>query len=48
MIGASRVAVIRYRDGKRIPRSDIMARILAATAGKVRPDDFFSSAEAAA
>lgn len=33
--------VCRYRDGSRIPRPDIMARIVSATVGAVGPADFY-------
>lgn len=34
-------ALHRYIDGKRIPRPEVMARISAATSGRVQPNDFF-------
>ena len=35
--------VHRYETG-RIPKPDVMARIVQATGGKVRPEDFYPSA----
>ena len=45
-------AVRKWKYGHRVPRPDQMARIIAATAGEVTPNDFFDmgtapSAEAA-
>lgn len=40
-IGVNHAAVIRYRDGLRIPRPETMARIVEATDGLVQPNDFF-------
>ena len=37
----SRQAVHKYATGERIPRPDQMARIVAATGGKVQPGDFY-------
>jgi transcriptional regulator with XRE-family HTH domain len=46
-IGVSVQAIHRYLNGERIPKREVMDRITRATAGKVQPNDFFSSAEAA-
>jgi transcriptional regulator with XRE-family HTH domain len=46
-IGVSVQSVHRYLNGERIPKREVMARIAAATGGKVTPNDFFASAEAA-
>ena len=42
-IGVRRSAVYRYLDGDRIPKRDAMRRIVAATQGAVRPDDFLDA-----
>ena len=47
-IGVSRQALWRYKSGERIPKRDIIERILRETGGEVRPADFFSIAENAA
>ena len=36
------MSVLRYANGERIPRPDVMARIVAETDGEVQPNDFFS------
>lgn len=47
-IGVSRQAVERYRDGKRIPRPKIMARILKEANGRLSRDSFeYAYAQAA-
>lgn len=38
----SRMSVLRYANGERIPRPDVMARIVAQTDGEVQPNDFFA------
>lgn len=48
LIGVSRQAVMRYRDGKRIPKKEIMPRIFEVTGGKVSADSFFQSTSRAA
>ena len=40
-IGVSSEAVRRYRIGARLPKRDLMARIVVATGGAVQPTDFF-------
>jgi transcriptional regulator with XRE-family HTH domain len=40
-------ALYRYMHGERIPERKVMLRIIQATGGKVTPNDFFDSAEAA-
>jgi Helix-turn-helix len=47
-IGVSVQAVHRYVAGDRVPRKEVMARIKAATDGKVQPNDFHTCAEQAA
>lgn len=47
-IGVSRQALWRYKSGERIPKRDIIERILHETDGEVRPADFFSIPETAA
>lgn len=42
--GASERAVIKWMRGERIPRPEMMARISAATKGKVTANDFFGTA----
>lgn len=34
--------IYRYMRGERIPRADIMERIVEATGGAVQPNDFFT------
>jgi transcriptional regulator with XRE-family HTH domain len=46
-IGTTQAAVARYAGGKRFPRPEIVARIEAATDGKVSFNDFFPRSEAA-
>ena len=43
-IGTTYEASRRYASGERIPRPEIMARIVAETAGKVQPNDFYEGA----
>jgi predicted transcriptional regulator len=40
LIGVSQAAVDRYVKIKRIPRPEIMQRIVSATGGAVQPNDF--------
>lgn len=40
-VGVNHATIIRYRDGRRIPRPETMARIMAATGGQVGPADFY-------
>jgi len=40
-IGVSVQTVYRYVHGERLPRRQIMDRIVYETGGEVRPDDFF-------
>ena len=35
--------VRRYRDGERVPNRENMAKVVAATGGKVQPNDFFDT-----
>ncbi len=42
-IGSSQPQVARFAAGTRIPSRDTMLRIVDATEGAVRPDDFYSS-----
>lgn len=39
---SSRMAVMRYRRGERIPRPEVMRRIVEVTNGAVGPADFYS------
>lgn len=43
----SRMTVLRYASGERIPRPDVMRRIAEETAGAVSPNDFFDAPEPA-
>lgn len=45
-IGVREQSVYRWRDGKAIPRRQYMAKIEAATGGKVRPKDFYADSVA--
>lgn len=45
-IAVSVQAVHRYVKGERIPTQDVMARIVAKTAGQVQPNDFYPRAAA--
>lgn len=48
VVGVTSEAVRRYKAGTRIPDRDVMIRIVTATDGLVRADDFyFSETEAA-
>lgn len=47
-IGASEGAVRKWKSGERTPRPDAMLSILAATSGKVTPNDFLPSQSAPA
>ncbi len=40
-IDVTAMAVYRYLSGERIPRPEVMERIVAATGGEVRPNDFY-------
>lgn len=41
-IGVANAKVVqRYANGERVPQPDIMRRIVEATGGLVRPDDFY-------
>lgn len=40
LVGVSEVAMSRYERGSRIPRPEIMRRIVTATEGAVQPNDF--------
>ncbi len=42
-IGVHHTAVNRYVSGTRLPRPEVMARIVAETAGAVQPGDFYAS-----
>lgn len=42
-IGVARWTVVRYAKKGRVPKSDIMSRIVAATKGAVTPADFYPS-----
>lgn len=46
-IGVSPQSVHRYLSGERVPRRDVMERILVATGGDVSANDFFTPARAA-
>jgi predicted transcriptional regulator len=46
LIGVSRQAVDRYVEG-RVPETEVMRKIILATKGRVRPNDFFSDTIAA-
>ena len=41
VIGSTQQSVHRYRRNTRVPRPAVMERIVAATGGKVSPDDFY-------
>jgi transcriptional regulator with XRE-family HTH domain len=41
-LGVTVQAVHRYCNGDRIPKRDVMDRILRATRGAVQPNDFFT------
>lgn len=43
-VGASQFAVGKWTRGERIPRPGALARIMAATGGKVTANDFFAPA----
>lgn len=45
-VGCSQPAINRYRRGHRIPLEDEMRRIIAATEGRVTPNDFYGVANA--
>lgn len=47
MLGVTVQAVHRYINGDRIPRREVMDRIVRSTVGRVTPNDFFVPAEAA-
>jgi transcriptional regulator with XRE-family HTH domain len=46
-IGKHRVSVSRYRRGVERPSSDVIGKIFAWSDGKVTPNDWFESVEAA-
>jgi predicted transcriptional regulator len=46
IIGVPPQTVYRYLSGARLPRRDVMCRIVAATNGRVLPGDFYPEAEA--
>jgi hypothetical protein len=41
MLAVHPVTVAKYRTGRQMPRSDVMGRIVAITAGEVQPNDFY-------
>lgn len=41
LLGISRPAVTLYRNGKRIPKREIMASLTKVTKGKVTANDFY-------
>ena len=41
MIGVSRVAICMYRNNQRIPKKDVMIKIMDITKGKVMANDFY-------
>ena len=43
-VGVTFNALARYERGERVPRRDIMERIVRATAGRVQPSDFYDFA----
>ena len=43
LIGTGPMTVHRYAKAGRVPRPYLMRRIIAATGGKVRADDFFET-----
>ncbi len=45
-VGVSATSMSRYAAGKRVPRPEILRRIVAATGGAVRADDFFADERA--
>ena len=47
-IGVHRQTVRQYREGKRIPRPEIMRRIVEVTGGEVTAQDFYDAAPARA
>jgi DNA-binding transcriptional regulator YiaG len=47
-VGASEHTVIKWVRGERMPRPDAMLRIVEVTAGKVQPNDFYTSSPQAA
>lgn len=47
MLGITEQAVHRYLNG-RVPRPDVMRRIIAITAGSVTPNDFYTPRRRAA
>jgi glutamine synthetase len=48
MVGVAEASMSRYVAGKRVPRPGILRRIVAASGGEVRADDFFADADAGA
>ncbi len=41
LLGMSQPTVSRYLSGERMPKPRNMAKIVAVTGGRVRPDDFY-------
>ena len=41
LLETTSIAVSRYCNGDRIPKKDIMKRIVAITGGQVQPNDFY-------
>ncbi len=41
LLGVSQPTVSRYLNGERMPKPRTMAKIVAVTRGRVRPDDFY-------
>ena len=44
LIGVTQQAVERYVSGARVPRPEVIRRIVDATDGAVEPNDFFEAA----
>jgi predicted transcriptional regulator len=42
LLGVSQPTVSRYLNGERMPKPRNMAKIVAVTGGRVRPDDFYA------
>jgi len=45
VLGVRVQSIARYRTGQRVPRPDVMRRIVEITGGAVRPDDFYLQRE---
>ena len=43
-VGVTFNALARYERGERVPRRDIMGRLVRVTAGRVQPSDFYDFA----